>query len=1019
MAASDTQTTTSTVETNLLSGEGIFTAGPQGTMTLDYLYDGGGFRSDLAVFSLEGMDAYVPGSTAFIQEAARRALSNAEGYVLIRDRKEGARFNYDVAWEPNFAHGQYQGIKRFAFDPGTRFAVMLIQNIPIEALANNPKLAQQFGKQAIFSIPEANPGSSAQGRIVDLNGRSSLGEGAYGMEDIALNQGSDRDYNDIVFQIMGATAEAAAFDELGNSHRRFIQTEDGAQLLEYANRGSFFSGGTFTVGEQGVVRFDYLFDGGAYESELAIFSLVGMEQYQPGSEAFIKEAVKRSLSNSTAGYRVIKDNAEGAKFSTTSLPWEDNFNHGQYKGEKNFVMNPGDEFAVLLVQHTTLRAVYDNPAIVQIPGKRVVFSIPEANQGTWEVGQMHDINGGGQKGWGAFAFEDLVIGAETSDRDFNDLVFQVRGATVQGVALANASDTWLNSPVAEDLLAYARPFKEGSFETGDNGMISFDYLYDGGSFRGELAIFSLTGMDQLTPGSAEFIKEAAQRALSHSRQGHVVMSDRTEGARFQGSLAWEGNFNEGAYRGVKTFKMNAHEQFAVMLVRDGAVAEIAADPRLALSGRTQTLFSIPEANGDGTQAGQIVDLNGLSKEGRGLYAMEDLAIEGGGSDHDYNDVVFQIRGATGAVVSAEALTNENRDFLSSTVGQEIQTYANREYLYSEGTFVVGKTAEVAVDYLFDGGGFNKSELGIFSLKGMEAYELDSPEFMQEAIRRALSGTPKGHVVIQDKQQAARFQTHLKWESNFNEGIHVGEQTFQMSAGDQFALILSQNISLADLLKDTAQAAQFGKQVIFSIPEANPGNRLASQIVRMNGLSSSDTAVFGMEDIQVANGGSDCDFNDIVFQLRGAISVVASADGEIGADRDWRTLSIGKDILAFANYRFDQVLRGKDSKDTLIGGLGNDLLEGFKGRDTLIGGKGNDILTGGNGEDIFVLQTKSGKDMITDFQQGYDVLGLSQGLSFSRLGFSGNDIFLKDTGETLATLSGFNTQTLTAGNFVSL
>jgi hypothetical protein len=55
------------------------------------------------------------------------------------------------------------------------------------------------------------------------------------------------------------------------------------------------------VGESGEVTIDYLFDGGGYEGELAIFSLEGMELLEPGSEAFIQTAADRALSNSETG----------------------------------------------------------------------------------------------------------------------------------------------------------------------------------------------------------------------------------------------------------------------------------------------------------------------------------------------------------------------------------------------------------------------------------------------------------------------------------------------------------------------------------------------------------------------------------------------------------------------------------------------------------------------------------------------------------------------------------------------
>lgn len=64
---------------------------------------------------------------------------------------------------------------------------------------------------------------------------------------------------------------------------------------------------------------------------------------------------------------------------------------------------------------------------------------------------------------------------------------------------------------------------------------------------------------------------------------------------------------------------------------------------------------------------------------------------------------------------------------------------------------------------------------------------------------------------------------------------------------------------------------------------------------------------------------------------------------------------------------------------------NDRLHGGTGRDTLIGGTGNDLLTGDDKGgrafgDIFVFGKNSGKDIITDFQVGKDVLEIFKGLN---------------------------------------
>lgn len=96
-----------------------------------------------------------------------------------------------------------------------------------------------------------------------------------------------------------------------------------------------------------------------------------------------------------------------------------------------------------------------------------------------------------------------------------------------------------SSPVA---LSSQLPFTSGVFTVGSTGQVGIDYLFDGGGYPGELAIFSLQGLESLDLGTPEFIKEVGRRALSDSTLGHVVISDQIDGARFSGALPWEGDF---------------------------------------------------------------------------------------------------------------------------------------------------------------------------------------------------------------------------------------------------------------------------------------------------------------------------------------------------------------------------------------------------------------------------------------------------------------------------------------------
>jgi Ca2+-binding RTX toxin-like protein len=113
------------------------------------------------------------------------------------------------------------------------------------------------------------------------------------------------------------------------------------------------------------------------------------------------------------------------------------------------------------------------------------------------------------------------------------------------------------------------------------------------------------------------------------------------------------------------------------------------------------------------------------------------------------------------------------------------------------------------------------------------------------------------------------------------------------------------------------------------------------------------------------------------------------------------------------------LSGDNGKDTLNGYAGNDILSGGNGADNLTGGTGNDILTGGSGPDTFIFAANDGTDTITDFSDGLDYIGLSGGLTFGQLSFSGSNIIVTSTNKTLATLTGINTTTLTLADFKTI
>ncbi len=855
---------------------GIFQVNSGGEVGINYLYDGGWYKGELAIFSLQGMENLETNSPEFLQEAANRALSNSElGYVVIQDQTDRARFsdlNNELTWEGEYNGGVYNGVQTFQMESGDRFAMMLVKNGTVSDWATNPNT-----DEVLFSYDtvELNDGTTL-GQIADLTGDGNT----FGWEDVNLDNTAslDRDYNDLVVQVEGASATTETIENSIYSDRNWLNTEVGQELVEYANRLQF-ENGTFTVNSTGQVEFDYLYDGGWYQGELAVFSLKGMEVYEPGSVEFLTEATRRALTNSNQGRILISDRTEGAYFSD-KVSWENDFNVDPdgYQGVRSFEMEAGDELAFMLVQHTTVQDIYQHPYSTSQWGKKVLFST--------DTNQVAAVDNNG-----TLAFEDIVVSSGNSDYDYNDFIFQVKGLesnnTVSFDEVVNPNRDWRNTGTGVNLLTYANrtSFNEGVFEVGETGEVTFDYLYDGGWFQGELAVFSLAGMDIYEPGSKAFIAEATRRALTNSEQGYVLAKDRTEGARFTEKMDWENNFNldPGSYQGVKTFTMNPGEKFAFMLVQHTTVSEITDPTKIGQWGK-MPIFSTPEANPEYAEEGLMVDV-----DGNGTYAFEDVLLN---SDRDYNDFVFQIKGATGAVSSVDLYSNSDRDWRNTTIGQEILEYSNRA-LFDEGVFQVGESGEVIIDFLYDGGYYQGAEVGIFSLDGMDIYETGSDAFIEEAINRAQSNSTQGYTVIKDIEEGAKFSADLYWEDDYNDREqYQGKQTFLMNPGDTFGLVLVPDGTLDEAL--TAPDWAIKKDPLFSMPAANINNQVQFADIK----TDTQGTIVGFEDVRL-DIGSNQDYNDIILAIEGAQSIgFDDVEDVIASNRNWLDMGIGQDIVGY-------------------------------------------------------------------------------------------------------------------------
>lgn len=451
---------------------GVFTVDQTGTVNVDYIYRGSGYNGSIGFYALDGMNAYTAGSVDYVAEAVRRVVSNSsKGFSAIDVNSEAARFSGPTPWESssNNISNRYAGVKSFAnFAPGTKFGAILIPNGTFNSIngkmiasinsgnRSNIDLILNSQERPLFSIPLANAWSNSSqlwGQMADLNSRGSL----FAFEDARINGNSDKDYNDVIFQITGATGIAPPVSEITNPAKQFQKHEIYLnQIATYAitqqgkgsslNENVQVAKGVWTADSTGQVSIDYRYDGGGYQGEMAIFSLNGMQSLTPGSSEYIKEAARRSLSDSTLGHIVIRDKVEGAAVSG-AMTWESNFNNGAYAGVKSFSMLPGDKFAAMLVPNGSVWQAFINPSAgVSVTSKetklRPLFSVPSANPAsTWGGAQLIDMmannTAGVNFGWEDIRGDDVA----NCDRDFNDVVFKLTGA------LVNATDTWTNVPV--------------------------------------------------------------------------------------------------------------------------------------------------------------------------------------------------------------------------------------------------------------------------------------------------------------------------------------------------------------------------------------------------------------------------------------------------------------------------------------------------------------------------------------------------------------------------------------------
>ncbi len=153
-------------------------------------------------------------------------------------------------------------------------------------------------------------------------------------------------------------------------------------------------------------------------------------------------------------------------------------------------------------------------------------------------------------------------------------------------------------------------------------------------------------------------------------------------------------------------------------------------------------------------------------------------------------------------------------------------------------------------------------------------------------------------------------------------------------------------------------------------------------------------------------------NDIVLGGKGD-DLLYGDDGD-----DTLCGGAGSDVLFAGNG--NDVLDGGAGDDFLNGETGDDTLVGCEGNDTLYDDSGNNYMVGGSGNDVFIVGLAQSFNVIADFSQTEDLIGLGGGLTFDQLDLVQDSvntlIKLKSSGQTIASVVGVQPSQLAAESF---
>jgi len=289
----------------------------------------------------------------------------------------------------------------------------------------------------------------------------------------------------------------------------------------------------------------------------------------------------------------------------------------------------------------------------------------------------------------------------------------------------------------------------------------------------------------------------------------------------------------------------------------------------------------------------------------------------------------------------------------------------------------------------------------------------------------LYGSPYNDII----STSTKADTIYAYAGNDQVYAKDGSDTIDLGSGNDVAWVNTADLSNDSSIDggDGSDTLNFG--TIFNLNEMSGRSFDNSVTINMGSLGNATN----FENLVGTRTGDDTltgDANANVLIGSGGSDTLNGGDGNDTLYGDWATDDTSGTTYGLRYYDVSNSSYWGD--DILNGGAGDDILIGNGGDDTLDGGAGADTYTGGAGIDVFTIKANdggasiSGADVVTDFDDGTDLIGMS-GLEYSQLtieqgtGDYANHVVVKktDTGEFLVIIQNTSLSSISNADFSAI